>query len=309
MDVSRNGTLVAAPADAARGALRLSWVNREGIGEALDMANQSVNSVRLSPDEGRFALDSGTSIAIVDLSRRSITRLTLSQRSSRPAWSHDGRRLYFGLEKDRHFQVFSRAADNSGATVPEFPSVVQEVPLRVSRDGSVLLSASLDEDGMTRLLTRPISGADGRNPGTVLTSPYVDFGADLSPDARWVAYTSDESGGYEVYVNPASGADRRWRVSIEGGVRPIWSRDGKEIFYLCGSRFMSAPVVVEGDELVVGTPKILFENHRISTFDASRDGKRFLVAEDPNPGAQTRLDVAVNWGAEVKRKVREAKAP
>jgi len=98
-------------------------------------------------------------------------------------------------------------------------------------------------------------------------------------------------------------------VSTEGGSFPVWSPAGNEIFYLSGMKLLAEPVGAKGEDFIAGAPKVLFENHEIFDFAASRDGRRFLVAENPNPGAQPRLDIAVNWFAEVRRKVREAKAP
>jgi serine/threonine-protein kinase len=100
-----------------------------------------------------------------------------------------------------------------------------------------------------------------------------------------------------------------WRVSRDGGAVPHWSAAGREIFFLCGPAFLAASVEEQGEDLRFGTPKVLFENQEITTFDAARDGKRFFVVESPNPGASSRLDVVLNWFSEVRRKVREAKAP
>ena len=131
----------------------------------------------------------------------------------------------------------------------------------------------------------------------------------FSPDGRWVVYPSEESGRPEIYVRPASGEDRKWQISVDGGTFPIWSPAGDEIFFLRGPQVLAAAVSAKGDELVAGPPNVLCANHRVIAYDVARDGKRFLVAEDPNPAAQPGLDVVLNWSAEVRRKVKEAATP
>ena len=96
-------------------------------------------------------------------------------------------------------------------------------------------------------------------------------------------------------------------MSTEGGTYPVWSPVGNEIFYLSGMKLIAVPVGVKGEEFVAGDPKVLFENHEIFSFAVAKDAKRFIAAENPNPGAQPRLDIVLNWFAEVRRKVQEAK--
>ena len=145
---------------------------------------------------------------------------------------------------------------------------------------------------------------------TLLTSTSIsDTNLTFSPDGRWVVYQSDESGRPEIYARPASGEDRKWQISVDGGTFPVWSPAGDEIFFLRGPQVVAATVSEKNGELAVGQPKTLFANHRVIAFAVARDGKRLLVAEDPNPGSQPRLDVVVNWGAEVQRKMNDASGP
>jgi Tol biopolymer transport system component/tRNA A-37 threonylcarbamoyl transferase component Bud32 len=311
MDISRTGVLITAPSDTAVGDLMLTWIDREGRGEPLKAPHQSYAFLALSPDESRVAMTIGNSIAILDIARLSMTKLTLPARAEAPAWSRDGRRIYFGLEKEKFYQIFSKAADDSGAVQLAFPSDSEEDPFQISADGSRLLYIRTLADGLNELCLRHMGNVSSRNePKVLFKSLFLDqTNTAFSPDGRWVVYQSEESGRPEIYVRPASGEERKWPVSTEGGAFPIWSPVGNEIFYLCGMKVLAAPVGAKGEEFVAGAPKVLFESHEIFAFNASHDGKRFLVAENPNPGAQPRLDIAVNWFAEVRRKVREAKAP
>jgi Tol biopolymer transport system component len=307
MDVSRSGLLVTAPRSAA-GEVALSWVDRSGRGEPLSVPRGPYLNMAISPDGTRVALGVGNSIAVLDLGRMTVKKLALPARGENPVWSADGQRVLFGLEKGRHFEVFSKAADDSGTAQLVIPSEGSEDPLHMSADGAWLLTARTGVDSQTELLLRETASLATRaQPKSLLKSASLaDYTeGSLSPDARWVAYVSNESGRAEVYVRPASGEDRKWQVSTEGGRVPIYSRDGREIFYLCGMKFMAAPVEATGREVRIGTPRVLFENHEIVIFDVSRDGQRFLVAENPSPGASSRLDVVVNWFAEVRRKTEQ----
>jgi dipeptidyl aminopeptidase/acylaminoacyl peptidase len=174
-----------------------------------------------------------------------------------------------------------------------------------------MLTIRTSPDGLHDLQLRSMSGgSSGEKPKVLLKSLFLSASTPgFSPDGRWVVYESVESGRPEIYVRPSSGEERKWQVSTEGGSTPLWSPAGDEIFFLCGTKFVAAPVSAKGEDFVIGAPKVLFETHHIFYFDAARDGKRFLVAEDPNPGAHSRLDLTVNWFAEVRRKTAQAKAP
>ncbi len=309
VDVSRTGILVSAPADVSGAAYILSWVDRNGRSDPLKVAAAGYNFVSLSPSNDRAALNIGNGISILDLKRLSLSRLTLARRAEIPTWSSDGRRLYFGYEQGTNYQVFSKATDDSGEPELVIPADATEDPYASSRDGSHLLTLRFPLDGSNEFLIHDLSHPQDP-PQKLVQSSFLDWeNAGFSPDDRWLVYQSRESGRPEIYVRPASGEDRKWQVSVDGGTAPVWSPAGNEIFFLAGPQLLAAPVRAQGDEIVVGEPKVLFENHRILVFDVARDGKRFLVVEDPNPGAQTRLDVVVNWFAEVQRKVEAARTP
>jgi len=308
MDVSQTGTLITAPSDSAVGNLMLTWIDREGRGEPLKVPQQAYSSLALSPDETRVATNIGNSIAVLNFARSSVTKLTLPARAESPAWSHDGRRIYFGLEKAKYYQIFSKGADDSGEAQLEFPSDCEEDPYQISADGSWLLFVRTLADGPGELCVRRMGNLTSRDePKVLFKSLFLNGYSAFSPDGRWVVYQSEESGRPEVYVRPSSGEDRKWPVSTEGGTLPVWSPVGNEIFYLSGMKLLAVPVGAKGEEFVAGDPKVLFENHEIFSFAAAKDGRRFIAAENPNPGAQPRLDIVLNWFAEVRRKVQEAK--
>jgi len=309
MDFARTGLLASVPADSVVNLTRVSWVGRDGQGEALSLPPAAYDSPRISPTGDRAVLSVGNSLSILDFERLALTRLTLARRAEAPVWANDGRRVYFAYEEGKTHQVFSMAADDSGAPELVIPSDLQNDPYAFSRDGSKLLVERIPASGIADVLIYDL-GNPKAEAKRLFGSLYLDDGNfDFSPDDRWVVYASAESGRLEVYVRSASGQERKWQVSVDGGTFPVWSPAGGEIFFLRGTQMMVASVSEKGDGLLFGEPKVLFANHRIRAFDVSRDGRRFLVAEDPNSDAQSRLDLVLNWTAEVRRKVAEAHAP
>ena len=308
MDVSRNGLLVTAPSDGIGGSSILSWVDRDGRGEPLKLPPLNYGFIALSPQGDRAALNIGNGISILDLSRFSLTRITLPRRAENPVWSRDGRRIYFGYEQGKSYQIHSKAADDSGVPQLVVPSSYQEDPFSFSPDGSQVLAFRFADAGLRELVVHDLGASPVKARSLHTSSFLVATNTTFSPDGRWVVYQSEESGRPEIYVRPASGEDRKWQVSVDGGTFPVWSPAGNEIFFLRGPQVLAAPVSGKGDDFVAGQPRVLFDNHRVAVFDVARDGKRFLVAEDPNPGAHAQLDVVVNWFAEVRRKVEEAGA-
>ena len=143
------------------------------------------------------------------------------------------------------------------------------------------------------------------SPRPLFTSPAYEGGAALSPDKRWLAYCSNESGRFEVYVRPFPDASRKLVVSTSGGNQPVWSRDGKELFYRNGSQMLAVPVRT-GRDLDLGTPEVLFDQEfsfggsgtTFAQFDVAGDGRFLLFKRDTEPG---RLHVVLNWTAELTR--------
>ena len=308
MDVSRNGLLVTSPADGIGASSVLSWVDREGRGETLKLPPQNYGFVALSSQGDRAALSIGNGISILNLARLSLTKLTLPRRAENPVWSQDGHRVYFGYEQGKSYQIHSKSADDSGVAQLVVPSDWQEDPFSITRDGTRLLGIRFAAGGMFDLAVHDL-GAPQTDARVLLASPSIDgISAGFSPNGRWVVYQSGESGRPEIYVRPASGADRKWQVSVDGGTFPVWSPAGNEIFFLSGAQLLAAPVSERGEDLVAGQAKVLFANHRVAAYDVARDGKRFLVAEDPLPAERPRLDIVVHWTDEVQRKVKEAGA-
>ena len=229
----------------------------------------------------------------IDTVRGTSTRLGSDSRVAWPNWSSDGSRVYYASERLGWWQIFTRAADGSDEErqISKMDSAV--VPLAMSPDGREMLVRSdrketagevdlMDLEGRIRPFAR--SEAD-EHPGA------------FSPDGRWIAYSSDESGREEIYVRPVSGAGR-WQISIEGGTSPRWALPD-EIAYLQGSKIMAVSVKT-APAFSAGTPRLLVERNA-SDFDLAREG-RILIAEAPDAASPGRLNVVVNWFEELRRR-------
>src|SRR5262249_46040041 len=138
--------------------------------------------------------------------------------------------------------------------------------------------------------------------------------ARFSPDGRWLVYVSNESGRDEIYVQPFPGPGGKWQISVSGGTEPVWSRDGKEIFYFSGRRMMSAPVSA-GTTLSVAMPRPLCDGAFVPTrrgeaaYDVSPDGRRFLMVQRDEKMVSTHLNVVLNFSQELKRRAPSGKQP
>jgi Tol biopolymer transport system component len=309
--VSENGVL------AYRGGSSLVnqplWFDRLGkqIG-ALGAAGLYL-TLSLSPDESRVALDrvdvqTGTyDIWLVDLSRGIPSRFTTNPASDgNPLWSPDGSRIVFTSGREAQ-GIYQKSASGSGNEEVLLKSSIGEakVPEDWSLDGRFLVYATPNTKTKRDLWVLPMSG--DREPFPFLQTEFNESQAQFSPDGKWIAYTSDESGAPEVYVQtfPVSGGKRR--ISTSGGSQPRWRQDGKELFYIAGDRKLMAVDVNLGAMLEAGVPKTLFAARVLSLtayrnhYAVTADGQRFLINSMIEEIGTGPISVVVNWTADLKR--------
>jgi dipeptidyl aminopeptidase/acylaminoacyl peptidase len=315
LSVSADGTLVWL--DATFGNRRLTWRDRGGKKLAGTGIPPSANivMVALSPDgtQGAWAdSEQGSQdIWTADLARGVRTRLTFTPQSDNwPVWSPTGKEIAFASQRNGNMDVFVQAANGTGEPLLVVASLDTDFPEAWSPDGTTLLVRRTSAKSGSDLWTAKRK-ADGtfEAPSIWLQTPFNERDAVFSPDGRYAAYQSDESGRYEVYVRPASGGGGKWQISTGGGISPRWSRDGREIFYTQGESLMAAPVSVAGETFRPGTPVELFRNRvftdQFRAWDAHPDGKRFLIAEDDETDARpTSIHVIENWLALLREKGR-----
>ena len=306
--LSASGTLVYTPAVGLAPVQQLVWVDREGKEEVLPLEPGSYRIPRISADQSRVVFDDCCpqmhpptgDIWIYDLAARNTTRLTFDPIGEfHPLWTPDDERVAF--------YSYGRSLDWKASTgsgdVSRLTEASNAVPQGFSPDGRVLTYADLDDIFMVRL------DGDG-TPEPLVATPARENGGYISPDGRWLAYTSDESGRSEIYVRPFPEVDEgRWQVSTNGGTEASWALDGRELFYRDGDKMMRVEVAATS-AFAYKPPQVLFEGlydtHANRNYDVARDG-RFLMVKDVTPSdqasARKHLVLVQNWLGELERLV------
>jgi serine/threonine-protein kinase len=294
------------------------WVDRNGVEEPLGLPPRNYQYVQLSPDGKRLALDvreDENDIWIWDFERRSLQRLTFDPGLNRaPAWSGDGSRVAFSRTVGGSEEVYWQAWDGSGAPeqlTRDSPDLV--LPNDVSTDGRYVFvfNATMPRD----VLMVPTEGAP-TTPVAIISTPASEENATLSPDGRWLAYQSNESGRYEIIVRSFPDVESgRWQVSTDGGTAPRWSRSGRELFYYYNDGRSGRLMAVDVDTATVFSaraPRLVFEGPYEAPqtsrqiFDVSLDDQRFLMIRAETTGAdalEAELIVVQNWFEELERLV------
>jgi len=307
--ISENGTLVYAAGFDARSGF-LTWADRDGGHERLALPRRSYGSFDVSHHGDRVALPiidgDAEDIWIYDFGRlETPTRLTFTGSDRMPIWSNDDQRLFYGTgtdddrndlvtqsveTSDRHgtFLVAGNPSSMAGTVTPDGRELVFS---RTSEQTSMdLWRAPIETDGGTIALGEP----------TLLAgTEHLEIFPTISPDGEWIAYTSDETGRWEIYVATYPEMARRVRVSADGGEEPRFSPDGSELIYRWGSQWFVSDVTRE-PEFRCGPPRLLFEGPYINvagySWDISADGRRFLVIEGPEQNeALTELVVLTDF--------------
>jgi len=298
---SRNGRLAVLQSNAPQ--TQLLWRDRSGAArEPIALPPGSWTVLRLSPDGRRAGLTNGTDIWIVDLARSMPTRFapTMSTEASL-VWSPDGRRMAFVSKQTGRSEIFVGSADGAGSPelVPTTDAAFKYVK-DWSPDGRFVVFQLVDPKTKGDLWLLPMDGERKAEP--YLVTAYAENNARVSPDGRWLAYDSDESGATEVYVQSFPKPGHKVRVSSDGGAAPRWVRGGKELLYINrDDTIMSVPVET-ADEFRPGQGRPLFKVPELGTGgDVTADGERFLVSEAAEaPHREVRL--FVNWATALEKR-------
>jgi serine/threonine-protein kinase len=328
--ISDGGTLVYLNgirlAAGGAGLTNLFWVNRDGREEPIPAPPRAYVYPRISPDGTKVALDvrdQQLDIWIWDLVRQTLTRLTFDAGEDEfPVWSPDGKRVAFSSTRAGgstfRTNLFWVAADGTGSVDRLAQGDHQTFPGGFTPDGSRVIvhgsgAEGNDDIGLVSANAKATEGAPGDNLQPVLQTMYGERNPVLSPDGKWLAYESDESGRAEIYVRPFPDVDTgRWQVSTGGGIQVAWARSGRELLYRNGPALMAVPVQT-GTGFVAGTPKALFQGPYFGgpggrSYDVAPDGQRFLFlkagpAGSVGPSPRPRFTIVENWSAELARLV------
>jgi Tol biopolymer transport system component len=308
--ISQTGTLAYIGQAVLAGRYRLTWVDRKGVQQPVhEDIRPLAGDPRLSPDGRRILVtvrDRVRDVWMYDLDRQGWSRLTRGPMNEFGAiWAADGRSIIHALEEPM-FALWQRSVDGTGTPRAIAPAPDDRVPMDISPDGKTLLfSESKTETGFDVWALR----LDGQQePQPLLRGQASEAAPAFSPDGRFVAYRSDESGRAEVYVRTYPEEGGRWQVSTEGGDSPLWSRDGRELFYRHRNKVMAVTVSTQGG-FRASRPVELFEGDFATdyvnrAYDLSRDGQRFLMVRREPSEVPPRANLVLNWFQEVRERVR-----
>jgi hypothetical protein len=314
--ISEQGTLAyVTGSPAILGARSLVWVNRQGQQEPIDAPSRPYFFARLSPDGTRVALDirdQDNDIWIWEFARKTLTRLTADPAlDSNPVWTPDGRRIAFSSARAGVQNLFWQAANGTGAVERLTTNLAQQLPTSFSPDGKTMIFMEMNTKTGGDLMQLHLDGSPKAEP--LIQTNFGESNGEVSPDGRWIAYQSNESGQNEVYVRPFPKVDGgRWQISTGGGSLPVWSRNGRELFYYDPNTAMMAVPVQTSPGFSAGNPSKLFGGRWYAlqagrTYDPSPDGQRFLMIKDTALGDQNTpsapINVVVHWTEELKARV------
>jgi serine/threonine protein kinase len=314
--VSEDGVLVFDP-HPKRERTQLMWVDRGGkalaaLNKPLDRLD-NISSLRLSPDNRRFMVTRGdiqissSDLYLSDVTNGNPRRITFNPAFDNfPVWSPDGKRVVWGSNREGPFQLYVRASDGSGQDALLLESGQFNVPTDWSRDGRFIIYSQLaPKSNQYDVWVLPVAPTIG-TAFPFLHTEANEFWGTLSPDGQWMAYYSDETGRFEVYVQrfPKGGSQRQ--VSTGGGIGPLWGGNGKEVFYHASDGNLMAASVKGGESLDVGTPTPLFDFRAggfLGTpyYSVTNDGQRFLLSTIVETVPNAPLTVVVNWAEGVKK--------
>ncbi|MDE3137293.1 MAG: protein kinase [Acidobacteriota bacterium] len=318
LGVSENGLLAYQAGNPVGENGHLLWFDRDGrqIGET--GTSGYFTAASLSPDGSKLAAEigipgvSGFNIWVFDLARGTATRLTFSSSiDAAPCWSPDGKTIAFESNRSghTHLHLYEKAADGTRNTSSLLVDNADENNPSFSPDGRYLMfeRVAATPGSHSEIWALPLFG--DRKAFPVAKNPQFDLaGPALSPDGKWLAYSSHESGLPELYVVPFGKGTGKWEVSNGGGTRPRWRHDGGELFYLSlDDKMMSAEISPQAASLVIGKVVPLFQtnpafsSHVHWPYDVSADGKKFVVATESLQKLTEPLTLIVNWPALLKR--------
>ena len=306
-DVSLNGTLafVKITPDVRR---RPVWVTRDGSSTPLPLEPGAYRFPRLSPNGSRLAVtradvrQKATDIWIYDVDGSSMNRLTYDGQSTTPAWTSDGARLAYSAFGKGPSRLFTKNADGSGSPQPLSEGAVR-FPYAWFDRNTKLIFSELRNGQLDLAMVDNLSSNGDR---VLLSSPANETRPDVSPDGRWLAYTSNESSRDEIYVRPMADVESgKWQVSTDGGHSPIWLSGGRELVYRAPGRMMSV-AIRPGETFRFDAPRTLFADTYVNdtggrSYDVASDGRFLMLSDEAN--STDEIHLIVNWFEELRRQL------
>ncbi len=306
--VSNNGDLIYQGGNTQK--LKLALLNRVGdvISSFDDIAPAYL--VTFSPDGNKIAYDGFNNsrsgdIAIYDLQRNVNTRFTFNGADDiLPVWSPDGLYIYFSSNRsNKYYGIYRKKVNGSGSAELVFSSDKDIYDTDISKDGKFLTYSKDNGGGRWDLYVLPLTGE--QKPYPIQNTEFNEWYGYFSPDSKWIAYQSDESGIYEIYVKAIDGKGGKWQVSQGGGQAPVWGPDGKEIFYYNNNKLYSTEITEKGNQLSIGKTQLVIDGTlrgTIGFLSVSTDGKKFAFWVRTGAQSNPPITLVVNLKDELGKK-------
>ena len=308
--IADDGTLVYVPGTTTAFVRNLMWFDRAGVETPIGGPTGQLNDPHLSPDGSRIALLQGSSgsgdVWIYDLQRSTFTRLTYTNTNATPLWSTDGKLIYYAsidLSLDKT-TIFRKPADGSRDAEPVVTVKSMCFLKAILPDGETAILDS-DVQSITSNIIR-VTLRQGAEPSSVVETPFEETAAAASPDGRWLAYQSNESGRSEIYIRDFAGLSGRLQISTDGGEEPRWSPDGKELYYR-NNNILWALTIETKPSIQAGTPRSLFNrvydfnSNSGETYDIHPKEGKFLLLSPSKENSSTQIRIVLNWFSELRR--------
>ena len=309
---SGNGTMVYAAGKSAAQSTGFAWLDSSGAIRPL-ISEAGANSPHVSPDGQKLAFSSGGEIYIYDMERGTRTRLTIAGDAIAPIWAPDSRHIVFCSG----YSLFWIRSDGAGRAQRLLDSPSPLFASSISPDGRHLAYFEMNPETDFDIWTLPLDVTDPDHPKVGKPEEYVrtlyrDALPQFSPDGRWIAYRSDETGSREIHVRPFPAAwGGRWQISNGGGLFAFWSKNGRELFYeTADNQIMVVDYKVDGASFVAGKPRLWSEKRLLFVggvnADLAPDGKRFVMLMAPETGTEkgsVHVTMLLNFFDEVKRRI------
>jgi Tol biopolymer transport system component len=280
---------------------RLVWVSRTGADQPFGDAPRPYTFPGLSRDGRRLVVSADGEVWVGDTQRGVLSRVTTGSTAGNtfPVLTPDGKRVLFRTRTGIAW-MDTEGSGRSGV-LPGTSTI--DYPTSVSPDGKWLAFLHIGGDNSGDVYLAALD--DSPKPRPLVNSPAYEGGGMFSPDGKWIAYTSDESGLFQIFVRPFNGADRKWLVTPSGKY-PRWNQNGRELFYRDGNKMMVVEVAMTGDEPTIGTPRVLFEQRfefglgqTTANYDVSPDAQRFVMVK--GDAGSDHLNVILNAFEELRR--------
>jgi serine/threonine protein kinase/Tol biopolymer transport system component len=297
---------------------QLMWIDRTGKVLASVGESGRFFGPNLSPDSRRIVIhrheNGGGDVWVGDVEHGTWSRLTFDATldNFNPLWSPDGRRVVYGNLRDGRWGIYAISADGAGTEERLLESDRHIEPMDWSRDGQFLIYSLNDPNTGADVWALPLAGR--QQPFPVLHSAFNESQPQLSPDGRWLAYDSDQTGRPEVYVSAFPNGAGKWQISTTGGVSARWRADGRELYFMSpgydNGKMMAVDVRAEGSSVQPGVPHALFDSGHVAMphgnafypgYAVSADGQRFLIPRREHSAQPLPITVVVNWTALLKK--------